>query len=67
MLVPLAEAWLEDVVEIHADATNAPRVDLDLMQVRCGWVKPLGEPQSCCQKYAPRPSRRAQSMVFELA
>jgi len=67
MLALLTKARLEHVVENHADATHAPLVELDLLQVRCGVAKPLGEPQSCCQKCASRPSCKAQSTVSEFA
>lgn len=36
MLVPLPTPWLQNVVEIHADATHASLVDFNLAQVRCG-------------------------------
>ena len=61
------EARLQHVVEILADVTPASLVHLDLMQVRCGVVKPFVEPRLGCQRDAPKPSGRAPSTVLVFA
>lgn len=55
------------MVDVHPDPTNLALIDLHLVQMRGRVGVSLGEPQLCCQKYEPKPSLTAQSMVLELA